>query len=62
MAVKAQREIWLTPDEVRARLKLSKSKFYLELTVGGLPHAKLGRMIRIPESALEIWLESKRVT
>ena len=54
-------EVWLTPEEVRIRLKISRSKFYVELAVGNLPHVKMGRMVRISERELDQWLQSKRV-
>ena len=54
-------EIWLTPEEVRDRLKISRSKFYVELAVGGLPHVKMGRMVRVSERELDKWLQAKRV-
>ena len=60
MALKTSPDRLLTPDEVRERLSCSKSKFYTEL-IGGLPHVKIGRLIRIPERAFEKWLDSKRV-
>ena len=53
-------EVWLTPEEVRHRLKISRSKFYVELAVGQLPHVRMGRMVRISERQLDEWLQSKR--
>jgi excisionase family DNA binding protein len=52
-------ERWLTPDQVREKLQISKSKFYVEI-LGGLPHIRIGKTIRVPESKLETWLQSKR--
>ncbi len=54
-------EKWLTPTQVMERLQISKSKFYLEVAVGTLKYYKLGKMIRVRESDLEAWLQSKRV-
>lgn len=64
MMAKAQAqvvEIWLTPEQVMQRLQISKSKFYLETSLGDLPHFKIRKMIRVRESDLLAWMESKRV-
>ncbi len=61
MADKAPaREVWLTPAEVRDQLKISTTKIYLEIKLGRMPHIRLGKTIRIPESKLATWLQSKK--
>ncbi len=59
-AKRPEGETLLTPEEVRSRLKVSRSKMYLELTLGGLPHRRFGRTIRISPTELEEWLASKQ--
>ena len=52
-------KIWLTPVQVRDKLQISRSKFYLEI-LAGMPHVRIGRSIRISEAKLDAWLSSKR--
>ncbi len=56
---RAEMETFLTPLEVQRLLKLSRSKLYLEIAIGGLPHLRLGRSIRIPQGRLTEWLRDK---
>jgi len=51
-------EKWLTPEQVRDKLQISKSKFYVEI-LGGLPHIRIGKTIRVSERQLGVWLASK---
>jgi excisionase family DNA binding protein len=44
---------WLSPNECRAYLGISKSKIYEMIQANELPHRKFGRLIRIPKSAIE---------
>lgn len=51
----------LTIPEVAEYLKLSKSKVYLLVQAGKIPHFKIGRNVRIREKDLSQWLEQNRV-
>lgn len=42
----------LTPKEVAARLNVSVGFVYNEMSAGRIRHERLGRVYRIPESAL----------
>ena len=44
---------FLSPDEVRVYLSLSRSTVYDLLRRGALPSVKFGRCIRIPKSAFQ---------
>lgn len=56
--------ILLTPDEVAARLRISKRNFY-EMTrernrdESSLPIVKLGSQVRVRSVDLELWLEAR---
>lgn len=51
----------MTIPEVAEYLKLSKSKVYLLVQTGIIPHIKIGRNVRIREKDLYKWLEQNRV-
>jgi excisionase family DNA binding protein len=51
--------ILLRPDEAARQLRLSRSKVYSMLKSGELPSVKMGRSVRVPESALSCWLTSQ---
>ena len=62
MAAVKMAEVWLTPHQVREKLQISRSKFYLEIQLNGMPHVRLGRTIRVSEARLDEWLlRGKRV-
>lgn len=48
----------LTIDEARSILRVGRNVMY-QLIKQGLPHAKVGKQIRIPREALYKWIESK---
>lgn len=50
---------YLTPDEFRAYMRISRNGVYELLHRGEIPHMRLGRMIRIPKSALHQLAGSK---
>jgi excisionase family DNA binding protein len=52
----------LTIPEVAAYLKISKSKVYDLVHKNEIPHIRLGRNVRILESDLIQWLQTKRST
>jgi nitrogen PTS system EIIA component len=49
-----------TIPEVAEYLKLSKSKVYLLVQKGTIPHIKIGRNVRIRESELMEWLDKSQ--
>ncbi len=51
----------LTIRETAEYLKLSKSKVYLMVQQGEIPHLKMGKSVRIRMSDLQEWLEQKLV-
>jgi excisionase family DNA binding protein len=51
---------WLTVDEVRDNLNISRTKAYELATSGAFETIKLGRILRINEYSLLRWLQSQR--
>ena len=51
----------LTIPEVARYLKLSKSKVYIMVQRGLIPHLRIGRNVRIKETDLDKWLEKNSV-
>jgi excisionase family DNA binding protein len=47
---------FLRPDEVRAILRIGRSKLYEMIAHGELPVVRIGRAIRIPRDELERWV------
>jgi len=47
---------FLRPDEVRAILRIGRSKLYEMIAQGELPVVRIGRTIRIPRAELERWV------
>ena len=43
---------FLTPDEVREYLHVSRNTVYELLRRNEIPHVRLGRLIRVPKAAL----------
>jgi excisionase family DNA binding protein len=43
---------FLTPEEARAYLAISRNGMYELLRRGEIPHRRFGRLIRIPKTAL----------
>jgi excisionase family DNA binding protein len=51
----------LTVPQVAEYLQISKSKLYLMIRRGEIPHVKIGKNVRIFESDLIEWLEKNRM-
>ncbi len=49
---------WITVDEMRDRLSISKTKAYEIANDGSLDTVKIGSSLRVNEDSLERWLES----
>lgn len=49
---------FLTPEEARRVLRVSRSKIYELLAQHRIKHAKIGRVIRIRRTALEAFIEN----
>ncbi len=48
---------WITVDEMRGRLSISKNKAYQLANDGSLETVKIGRSLRVCEESLNRWLE-----
>ena len=44
-------------EEVARRLGLARSRVYMMARLGDLPVVRIGRSIRVPEEALDKWIE-----
>ena len=53
---------WITVDEMRERLSISKTKAYEIAHDGSLATVKIGSSLRISEDSLDRWLESMSYT
>lgn len=53
---------WITVDEIRNRLSISKTKAYQIANDGSLDTVKIGSSLRVSEDSLNCWLESLRHT
>lgn len=51
---------WITVDEMRLRLSISRTLAYQIANSGSLDTVKIGRSLRISEGSLERWLESRK--
>ena len=51
---------WITVEEMRNRLSISKNQAYQIAHSGSLETVKIGRSLRINEESLSRWLESLR--
>lgn len=49
----------LRVEEVARRLKISRSTLYALLLSGEVPSLRIGRLRRIPSSALDEWMDSQ---
>lgn len=49
---------WITVNEMRDRLSISKNKAYQIANDGTLETVKIGRSLRVSEESLTRWLES----
>lgn len=52
------KSIWITVDEMKDRLSISKNKAYEIANSGSLETVKIGRSLRISEESLTHWLDS----
>jgi excisionase family DNA binding protein len=50
---------FLTVPEVAQLLRISRSQAYLLAERGELPVLRIGKLIRIPESALSTWVQDR---
>lgn len=50
----------MTIPQVAEYLQISKSKLYLMVRRGEIPHVKIGKNVRVMESDLEEWLMEQR--
>lgn len=58
-----ERDPLLTQDEVLARLRVKRTKFYKIRTEGELPPVRLGaRCLRWRESEVEAFIKSRQIT
>ena len=53
---------WITVDEMRSRLAISKTKAYQIANDGSLDTVRIGRSLRVSEESLERWLECIKST
>ena len=53
---------WITVDEIKNRLSISKNKAYQIANSGSLETVKIGSALRISEESLMRWLDSLRRT
>ena len=51
---------WITVDEMRNKLSISRTKSYEIATSGCVETVKIGRCLRINAGSLDRWLESQR--
>ncbi len=51
---------WITVDQIKDRLAISKTKAYQLANDGSLDTVRIGRSLRVSEESLERWLESMR--
>jgi excisionase family DNA binding protein len=49
---------WITVDEMKNRLSISRNKAYEIANSGSLETVKIGRSLRINEESLDHWLDS----
>jgi excisionase family DNA binding protein len=54
-------EVWLTVEEVAARLQVSPSWIYKKVTAKIMPHIRVGGLVRFSEKEINDWLQSHHV-
>ncbi|MEP7343430.1 MAG: helix-turn-helix domain-containing protein, partial [Acidobacteriota bacterium] len=52
-------EVFHTVETIAPQLNLSVQAVYAACRNGQLPHVRIGRRIRIPETALKLWVEEQ---
>ncbi len=50
----------LRPTEVATLLGLGRSTIFALLAAGDLPVIRIGRSVRVPRAALELWIDERR--
>jgi excisionase family DNA binding protein len=61
MKMNSERSLtWITVDEMRRYLSISRTKAYEIATSGCVETVKIGRCLRINARSLNHWLESQR--
>ena len=53
---------YITVDEIKDRLSISRTKAYELATDGSLEAVKIGRSLRVSEDSLARWLDSVRLS
>jgi excisionase family DNA binding protein len=53
---------WITVDQMKNRLAISKTKAYQIANDGSLDTVRIGKSVRISEESLERWLKCMRST
>ncbi len=53
---------WITVEELRDRLSISKTKAYELASSGAIETVKIGRSLRISEESFTRWLEALKQT
>ena len=53
---------WITVDQMKDRLAISKTKAYKIANDGSLDTVRIGRSLRVSEESLERWLECIKST
>ncbi len=56
-----KKKTYITVDELRERLSISRTLAYRLATDGDIETVKIGRCLRVSEDSLNRWLESARV-
>ncbi len=51
---------WITVDQMKNRLAISKTKAYQIANDGSLDTVRIGRCLRISEKSLDCWLDSQQ--
>lgn len=60
MQTEAEKVRWITVDEMRRMLSISRTKAYEIAASGCVETVKIGRSLRINAESLSRWLESQR--
>lgn len=59
MATEAQTKMLLTVEEAARRLGIGRSLAWRLVQEGEIPSVRLGRLVRVPMSQLEEWLQAQ---
>ncbi len=55
-----EKQEWMSPEELRAWLRLGKTKTYELLSCGEIPSYRIGNLHRIRRTDVERWLEGHK--